>query len=138
MRPFIHRLTAPLALLAIGLAFVACGDDGTATPTAAPATATATQASATATATATEPAADGALTIEGSAFKPASLTVAAGTTVTVQNKDGFAHTVTADDGSFDTSSIAGGTTATVDLPSAGTFAFHCAIHTSMKGAFVVE
>ncbi len=37
--------------------------------------------------------------IYGMAFKPSTLTVKAGTKITWTNSDGFAHTVTADDGS---------------------------------------
>jgi plastocyanin len=136
------RLAAPLLLLVLGTTFVACGGDST--PTTAPST---TSPSATTTATSTTTAAPSAtataaadtLTIQGTAFHPTMLTVKAGTTITIDNKDSFAHTVTADDGSFDTGSIAGGSSTTLDLKTAGTFTFHCNIHpTTMKGTFVVE
>lgn len=59
-----------------------------------------------------------------------------GTTVTWTNDDTAAHTVTADDGSFD-ERIAAGETVTVTFDEAGTFAYHCDIHTSMTATVIV-
>jgi plastocyanin len=57
-----------------------------------------------------------ALTISGFKFTPGSLTVTRGASLTVTNRDGTAHTATADDGrSFDTGNITPGATATVTL-----------------------
>ena len=73
--------------------------------------------------------------IEGSAFSVAGY-VTSTEALTVTNHDGFAHTVTADDGAFDVT-VAGG--ATVSLPSLnpGTYSFHCQIHSSMRGTITV-
>src|SRR6476620_723459 len=46
------------------------------------------------------------VSVKNMAFSPASLSVTPGTTVTWVNNDGVAHTVTADDGTFDSGSIA--------------------------------
>ena len=55
----------------------------------------------------------------------------------MQNKDGVAHTVTADDGSFDVK-VGAGSTATFTAPAtAGTYQFHCKIHSSMHGTLTV-
>ena len=79
-------------------------------------------------------------------FDPSELTVAAGTTLLVANVGGKPHTLTADDGSFDTGIIDpgaeggrfAGKNASVTLNQAGTFKFHCEIHpAAMKGVVTV-
>jgi plastocyanin len=79
-------------------------------------------------------------------FDPDELTVAAGTTLLVANVGGKPHTLTADDGSFDTGIIDPGTeggrfagrNASVTLNQAGTFKFHCEVHpAAMKGVVTV-
>ena len=47
------------------------------------------------------------------------------------------HTVTADDGSFDTGKIDPGASATITVDTAGTFAYHCNFHPSMKATITV-
>lgn len=74
------------------------------------------------------------ITIKDFTFTAAGAT--AGTPITITNDDGVAHTVTADDGSFDVK-VSGGKTADVTIDKAGTYAFHCNIHTSMKGSITV-
>lgn len=84
-------------------------------------------------------AADRAVTIDGFAFKPDSVTVTVGDTVTWTNQDGVPHTATADDGAWNAGSIAGdGGTASVTFSAAGTFAYHCNFHGGMSGSIVVE
>jgi plastocyanin len=70
-------------------------------------------------------------------FAPASITVKAGEHVTFQNHGNAVHTATADDGYFDSDTIASGTGYTVHFAEAGTHAFHCKIHPSMKGTVTV-
>lgn len=66
------------------------------------------------------------------------ITVAAGAPINVTNSDGVAHTLTAEDGSFDTGNIGGGATAPISVPAApGTYSFFCAIHPSMQGTVTV-
>lgn len=77
------------------------------------------------------------------AFSPASLTIKAGTTVTWKNTTAAPHTVTSDDGkSFDSGSanpIAPQSgTFSFTFSTAGTFAYHCAIHPFMKATIVVQ
>jgi plastocyanin len=57
-------------------------------------------------------------------------------TITIRNDDTTKHSVTADDGSFDVEVPAGGT-ATIDISKAGSYAFHCKFHPSMKATLVV-
>jgi plastocyanin len=72
------------------------------------------------------------------AFSPANLTVAKGTTVTWKNNDGFDHTSTSNTGVWDTGTIAGGASKTTNFPDAGTFDYHCAIHAGMTGKITVQ
>ena len=73
--------------------------------------------------------------ISGSrSFNPNPATLAADGTVTWQNNDGVAHRIVANDGSFDSGSIAPGTASTrVPVPAAG-INYHCSIHPTMIGA----
>ena len=86
--------------------------------------------------TGTALAAGGDVTIAGFAFAPATLHAHVGDTVTFTNNDAVGHTATSA-GAFDTGTIASGSTASVTLAKAGTFTYHCAIHSSMTGTIVV-
>ncbi|HEV8401043.1 MAG TPA: cupredoxin family copper-binding protein [Gemmatimonadales bacterium] len=72
------------------------------------------------------------------AFAPTNIEIAAGATIRWTNDDQLVHTVTADDGSWDSGEIAPGRTwrHTFDRP--GTYAFHCTPHPFMKGVVVVR
>ena len=76
--------------------------------------------------------------ISNFAFSPSTLHVAPGTTIRISNADGVAHTVTADDKSFDSGDIAGGATATITIKAPGRYAYHCDIHNYMTGVIEVK
>lgn len=78
-----------------------------------------------------------ALSIVDFAFEPASLSVPAGSTVEVVNDGVAPHTVTAQDGSFDTGMLDAGARATLTLAVPGTFAYLCAVHPDMTGTIEV-
>ncbi len=78
-----------------------------------------------------------AVEIHDHTFDPAQLKVAAGTTVTWINRDTEAHTVTADNGLFDSGVIEPGKSYSTWLGGAGTVAYHCEKHPDMKGSAVV-
>lgn len=83
-------------------------------------------------------AAPGTVTIANMAFGPSSLSVKVGTTVTWKNNDGYAHTVTSDDGtSFNSGNLAGGASFSYKTITAGTFNYHCSIHSGMTGTLIV-
>ena len=77
--------------------------------------------------------------ITGFAFSPAILNIKAGDTVIWTNKDAAPHTVTSDSGSE---------LASLDLPTAGayshtfmkagTYSYHCKIHSGMKAQIIVS
>jgi plastocyanin len=54
------------------------------------------------------------------------------------NHDSVSHTVTADEGSFDTGNIGQGESKTVTFDKVGTFSYHCTYHSNMTGTVVVE
>lgn len=76
--------------------------------------------------------------INGFAFNPATLTVSVGTTVTWTNSDSTTHTITSDTGAFDSGNVPVGQTYTHTFGQAGTFSYHCSIHTNMKGTIIVQ
>ena len=78
-----------------------------------------------------------AITIQNFKFGPATLTVKAGAKVTVTNSDSTTHTATANGGAFDTGDLDPGKAKTITLAKAGTYAYHCQIHSFMKGTIVV-
>jgi plastocyanin len=79
-----------------------------------------------------------AVEISNFAFSPATLTVPVGTKVTWTNKDSASHTVTSDDGkTFDSKGMAQGATYSFTFTTAGTFAYHCAVHPMMTATVIV-
>jgi plastocyanin len=79
------------------------------------------------------------ITIKNFAFSPGTLTVTAGTRVTVTNSDQVAHTLTGKTGGFATGDIAAGQSQTFTAPkSPGTYSYFCSIHQYMSGTLVVS
>jgi plastocyanin len=79
-----------------------------------------------------------AVSIANFAFQPASLQIAAGSTVTWTNADSTAHTVTSDSGAFDSGQLAPGATFNQTFMTPGTFTYHCQIHPFMTATIVVS
>ena len=71
------------------------------------------------------------------AFEPATVTVPAGATVTWTNTGSRPHTVTADDGSFDSGRLDPGEQFSQTFDQPGTFTYHCGFHPEMQGSIVV-
>jgi amicyanin len=72
------------------------------------------------------------------AYTQPQIEIAAGTTVIWKNDDQLAHTVTADDASFDSGMIPTGGSWSYTFTTPGTFAYHCTPHPFMKGTVVVK
>jgi plastocyanin len=128
----VTRLALP-TLAALALLLAGCGSSGHAPATmAAAATHAATAAPAAA-------ARNGHVTVSitNFAFKPAKLTVKAGTRVTFVNHDSTAHTATADHGGFGTGTIDPSHSGTVRLAKPGTYPYHCLFHAFMTGTITV-
>ncbi len=66
-----------------------------------------------------------------------NVTIAAGQSVAWTNTGAQVHTVTADDGSFDSGSIASGSTSSLEFDTPGTFTYHCTPHPWMKATVTV-
>ena len=76
------------------------------------------------------------ISMKNSAYSPPSLQVNIKTTVTWINDDNMVHTVTADNGTFDSGDMAPGTKFTYTFSSAGTFNYHCGHHSGMVGTII--
>lgn len=144
------RVSTTLAICAVsaGIAVIGLGRPATQlnSPTQAaapPATADSTEESgygdpAPSTAPGAADLAPAVVNIEDFTFE-ASTVATPGEVLTVVNADGVAHTLTADDGTFDTGTIDGRTSATVALPNEpGTYQFFCTIHPSMTSSITVQ
>jgi plastocyanin len=73
------------------------------------------------------------VTIADRAFGPADIAIAVGGTVDWVNRDDRAHTVTAADGAFGSSTLGSGATFSETFTTSGSFAYLCAIHPEMQG-----
>ena len=71
-------------------------------------------------------------------FNPGEIKVAKGGKVTWTNEGTAAHTVTADNGEFDSGQLDPGKTFSQTFTTAGTFTYHCQNHPSMTGTVVVK
>jgi len=122
------RILTTSLFIAMTLAAVAAcsGSSGSAAPSAATSPAPAAPAGGAT-----------AVTIKDLAFTPATASVPTGSKVTWTNNDTTAHTVTFDDGSADSGNLAAGATFDQTFTTAGTFAYHCTIHSQMKGTVTV-
>ena len=94
-------------------------------------------ASTSASAPASAPVAGNAVSIDNFAFVPATLTVAAGSTVTWTNQDEEPHTVVANDGSFRSPGMGSQATYSHTFATAGKFDYVCSIHPFMHATVVV-
>ncbi len=83
-------------------------------------------------------AADHKVKIERGAYVPASLTVAAGDTITFTNLGPAPHTATAVNGSFDTGRMRKGESKRVTVSGSGSIAYFCEIHPVMKGSVTAQ
>ncbi|MFF3003515.1 cupredoxin domain-containing protein [Kitasatospora sp. NPDC057940] len=79
------------------------------------------------------------MAIRDFAFEPADFTVRPGAVVTVRNADTVDHTLTAQDGGFDTGTIAPGASATFTAPARpGASSYLCTLHHFMRGILTVS
>jgi plastocyanin len=131
-------LLAP-ALVALSLAFAACGGDSsddTSAGTGATTDAT-TESSGSAPAPSGEAQRSEKVEIVEYAYGPDPVTVQVGGKVTWLNEDTAPHTATADDGSFDTGTIERGKIKSETFKQAGTYPYFCEIHPTMHGTVEV-
>lgn len=76
--------------------------------------------------------------IQNLSFAPEILVVKEGTTVTWTNNDATTHTVTSNDGLFDSGNLADSGKFQFTFTQKGTYKYRCTLHSSMTGTIVVE
>ena len=79
-----------------------------------------------------------AIEMKAVAFLPNRIEIAPGTTITWTNNDPLVHTVTADDGSFDSGQTEPTKTFSHTFTQPGEYAIHCTPHPFMKAVIVVR
>jgi plastocyanin len=139
-------LTIPVAAIALG----ACATTEPAAvptaerpePTEPPEPTTAPPTEALAPTQAPETAVENEVNIVDSAFADPAISVGVGTTVTWTHVGNLPHTVTADDGSFDSGTLQRGATFSLTFDQPGTNAYYCRFHggpggLNMSGTIVV-
>ncbi len=70
-------------------------------------------------------------------FEPAQLSVPVGTAIKWTNKDNVPHTVTSATGDWDSGQLSNGQSFSRTFTQAGTFAYQCTVHPTMKGTITV-
>ncbi|HLD58951.1 MAG TPA: cupredoxin family copper-binding protein [archaeon] len=79
------------------------------------------------------------VTISNFSFSPSTITTSVGGTVAWVNNDSFQHTIISDSGTeLNSNLLPVGQTFSHTFNSAGTYAYHCGIHPSMKGTIIVQ
>lgn len=125
------RIIAVMTILVLVVPLLAaCGGGGgdgeeTTTPTV------------TATSTTTVPSAS-TVTIKSLSFKPETITVPVGTTLTWINDDSVSHAVVSDTGLWQSNSLGKGDSFRFTFSQPGTFTYHCRPHSFMTGKIIVQ
>jgi plastocyanin len=125
------------------LLLAACSSSAASTaPSAAPveasAAASAPAAGGTATCSQSADAGQVAVEIKGFKFGPPDIQAATGQIIAFANGDSAPHTATLDDGTCSTGTIDSGASDGLVFNVAGTYPFHCKIHSSMKGTITIS
>jgi plastocyanin len=116
-------ITTALALVVLLVGAVGCTDEG--------------GGDVTPDSTAPPVVGEGQVLVKGIAFNPKEVRTPVGRPVTWNFDDGgLEHTVTADDKSFDSGRMSGGTYPKI-FSTPGTIPYHCEVHARMKGTIVV-
>jgi len=76
--------------------------------------------------------------IDNFSFSPATLTVAAGTTVTWVNRDDIPHKVASTDDGFKSKTLDTDEKFSYTFSKAGTYPYFCSLHPKMTGKIVVQ
>jgi plastocyanin len=122
------------AVVALVFVFAACSKKEATTAAKHVGNAVATAASDVASVVKSEP-----VTLRNIAYDPQRVSVKVGEEVKWTNRDGFPHTVTSDNNSFDSGDVGTDKSYSFRFTQAGTYAYHCQIHgkNRMAGTVVV-
>jgi len=133
------KLSLVPVLVLLAFSFVACGGDDKADTTTGGESATTTSPASDGNAAAPSGEAVRAAKVKivEFAYDPDPVTIQVGGKVIWQNEDAAPHTATADDGSFDTGTIAQGKIKSETFKQAGTYSYFCEIHPTMHGTVEV-
>ena len=71
-------------------------------------------------------------------FVPPQISLSSGSTISWTNDDSLAHTVTSDEGLFDSGPISPGEIWDNTFDSPGQFTYHCLIHPFMTGKIIIN
>jgi len=123
-----------LLFVVLVLILGACGQPE---PTAPPMLQPPTPASTSEPATGVTAAIKATVTIANQTFQPHAVVVATGASITWQNNDSVAHTVTSIEGWFDSGQLAGDKRFTHEFDKPGTFRYQCTNHPQMEGVVIV-
>ncbi len=77
------------------------------------------------------------VTITDAGYSPKSITVNPGDTIKWVNQGSVAHTVTENDGAFDSGAIAPGQSYSITVSIPATRGYHCSFHAGMTGSLIV-
>lgn len=132
----LQSATGVFLVICLTLLLAACGDQPAApTPTSSSSGNTGGTGTATPVAASSGPVSVN-VDMEGFKFLPAEITIPAGSTITWTNKENFKHTVTEDDGLFDSGTMEKGATFSHKFDTPGTIGYFCKFHGSAgKGMF---
>jgi plastocyanin len=127
-------LVAVLVLIAVSIVgVVSCGSLSSTTISEATATVTApANTSSTSTVTVSQ------IEIKNYAFIPVNVTIPSGTTVTWTNLDSILHTVTSQDGTFDSGLFGQGESFSYVFNEPGEYDYYCIPHPYMTGKVTVK
>lgn len=126
-------LSTVVVMLVVAFGLAACSGDDDDSGTVAD-----SGASTTAAASGGEEANTVKVTAEGTAFNPTTATATAGDVhFSITNNDGFNHTFTIDGTDVDIELAPGKTSTGEGELKAGSYDWHCSIHSSMKGTLTV-
>jgi plastocyanin len=78
------------------------------------------------------------VTMDGTTFKPGSMTIKLGETIVWTNDDPFPHTATATAGAFDSKALTPGQSFTFKPAAKGDYPYKCTLHPTMRGMLHVE
>jgi len=141
-----HRSLATLAIAAVFILAACSSSTASTAASGAPAKAASAAAPSAAAPSAagaqvcneTKDAGAVAVTIIDFEFQPAAITAKTGQVITFTNGGSAPHTATLDGGQCATPTLTAGKSDGLVFSAAGTYPFHCGIHSKMKGSIVIS